>query len=236
MISTSRVIAETLAEEFSALPSGVKVATEAEIARRFRVGRAAARAALQELERRSLVRRVRGAGTFTARRLDYLISPDHPPSWSATVRASGAIPRTAVLACDVVAMPATVATRLHRAAGDRCFLLRRRSYTNDMPASWGNEWVPADLVPELPAALRVEESLDHILRVMAQVTPQRAWTRGLLESSSVEVASALGTHPGDPAWRVENVNRDAVDGRPLMFTERWIRADTVRVVFEVGAL
>ena len=49
-------IADQLAEELAACEPGTRVASEPELANRFGVGRAAARSALQELERRLLVR------------------------------------------------------------------------------------------------------------------------------------------------------------------------------------
>lgn len=227
-------IAEVVAVEIADLPPGTKVAGEHDIARRFGVGRAAARAALQELQRRLLVRRVQGRGTFTAKRVDYLISPDRAPSWSQTVRDAGATPRTVVRSCDPVDLPAGIAERLGRPAGAPGYLLRRRSFTDGLPAAWGAEWVPADVVPELPAAVRVEESLDRILRDMAGVEPQRATSRASMEVASTEVADELGCGLGDPTWMVESVNRDARSGRMLCFTQRWIRADAIRVVFELG--
>jgi DNA-binding GntR family transcriptional regulator len=229
-------IAEVLAAEIADLPPGTRIASEHDIAHRFGVGRAAARAALQELQRRLLVRRIQGGGTFTAKRVDYLIAPDRSPSWSQTVRDAGAIPRTVVRSCDLVDLPADVAERLDRETGSPCFLLRRRSFTDNLPAAWGAEWVPADVLPELPAAVQVEESLDRILRDMAGVEPQRASSRASMEVASAEVAEELECGQGDPAWLVESVNRDARTGRMLCFTQRWIRADAIRVVFELGHL
>jgi len=63
-------IADRLAAELVGCAPGTRVASEPELADRFGVGRAAARSALQELERRLLVRRVQGAGTFVNRRID----------------------------------------------------------------------------------------------------------------------------------------------------------------------
>ncbi|NIY62706.1 hypothetical protein SMALB_0626 [Streptomyces malaysiensis] len=78
-----------MSAELAECARGTRVASEAEIARRFGVGRAAARAAVQELERRFVVRRTQGSGTFVNRRIDYVISRSAPPSWSATIAAAG---------------------------------------------------------------------------------------------------------------------------------------------------
>ena len=229
-----RQIAELLAAEFAELPPGTKVAGEHEIAERFGVGRAAARAAMQELQRRMLVRRIKGGGTYTAKRIDYIISADRAPSWSRTVREAGAVPRSIVLSCEPLKMPIDVASHLGRPAGESAYRLRRRSFTDDLPASWGDEWVPFDVLPQLPTAIRHETSLHEILRQMAAASPERASSRASIEVAGDDVADGLECATGDPVWLVESVNRDGVTGRLLCFTRRWIRADAMRVVFELG--
>lgn len=227
-----RDIASVLEAEYAQLPPGTKVDGEHAVAARFGVGRAAARAALVDLERRLVVRRVHGLGTFTAHRIDYLISRDRAPSWSRTIREAGAVPRTVVRRCEEQPMPEYVAERLGMAPGTRCWLLNRRSFTDNLPAAWGAEWVPHQLVPALNHAVRVEESLDHILREMGGVVPTRGWVRASMESADEVVTEELGLDLGDPVWYIESMNRDGADGPPVSLTQRWVRADAMRVVFE----
>ncbi|MFC4005359.1 GntR family transcriptional regulator [Prauserella oleivorans] len=229
-----RDIAAALAAEIADLPPGTKVDGELAIAARFGVGRAAARAAVQELERQFLVRRVRGLGTFTSRRVDYLISSRRPPSWSQTLREAGATPRTVVRSCTSVPMPAEVARKLRMQEGTPVWRLQRRSFTDDLPASWGTEWVAAAAVPELPTAVRVSESLDHIIRTVGGVVPARSWVRASMEAACEEVADELAIDPGAPVWFVKSLNTDEATGAPVCLTERWIRADAIRVVLEAG--
>jgi DNA-binding GntR family transcriptional regulator len=234
-VSKSTEIVRTLAEELQNVPPGTRVASEADVGERFGVGRAAARAALGELERRMLVSRIQGVGTFTRRRVDYLVAPGRAPSWSRTIREAGAVPRTVVLACDEIPLPPDIAAELEAGPGEPGFRLVRRSFIDDMPAAWGVEWLSAALVPELPTALRHEESLDAILRGVARALPERAWTRASMESAPDDASAGLGCRPGDPAWLIVSLGRDGADGPPVLFTERWVRADAVRVIIELGA-
>lgn len=229
-----REIAAALAAEIAGLPPGTKVEPELAVAARFGVSRAAARAAVQELERQFLVRRVRGRGTFTSRRVDYPITSRRPPSWSQTLREAGATPRTVVRSCVEVPMRPNVAHKLHAAEGSTVWRLQRRSFTDDLPASWGTEWVPTAAVRELPAALRSIESLDRIVRDIGAVVPVRSWVRASMEAAADEVADELGIGLGSPVWLVESLNKDAATDTPIYLTERWIRADAIRVVFEAG--
>ncbi|WP_308259086.1 GntR family transcriptional regulator [Pseudonocardia sp. H11422] len=228
-------IAEELAAELHGRQPGARVPGEHDITRRFGVGRAAARAALQELERRLLVRRVQGAGTFVNRRIDYVISQHRRPSWHRTVTAAGARPRSVVRGVDRAELPADRAELLGMPPGSPAHLLVRQSYIDDLLASWSNEWVPVDLVPELRPALHAVDSLDVVLRQMARVCPVRSWSRVSLDVPPADVLAGLQMEATQPVWLVESVSRDAETGRPLMCSSSWMRADALRVVVELGS-
>jgi DNA-binding GntR family transcriptional regulator len=226
-------IAERLATELAGRPPGSRVASEPELAERFGVGRAAARSALQELERRLLVRRVQGAGTFVNRRIDYVISHSRPPSWHATVAAAGATPRSQVKSVQRVELPAGPAERLERSAGSPVYRIVRTFYIDDLLASWTEEWVPVDVVPDLDLAVHAVESVDMVLRQMGRSRPVRAWCRVSFEVPPAEALRGLGVEVSVPVWLVDSVSRDADTGRVLMSSSAWTRADAVRVVVEL---
>lgn len=228
-------IAEELAAELVGAAPGTRVTSEHCIGHRFGVGRAAARAAVQELERRLLVRRVRGAGTFVNRRIDYVISHDRRPSWHETVAAAGGTPRSVVRSIEVLPLPAGRAAALELPAGTPSFRLVRQSYIDDLLASRVHEWVPVAVVADLDLAMHAVESLDLVLRQMGRVAPVRAWCRVSLDMPPAEVREGLEVEASRPVWLVESVSRDAVNGQPLMCSRSWMRADAVRVVVELGS-
>lgn len=227
-------IAEELAAELVGLPAGARIVGEHDITRRFGVGRAAARAALQELERRLLVRRVQGAGTFVNRRIDYVISHGRRPSWHETVAAAGARPRSVVRGVDVVALPADRAELLQLPAGTPAHRLQRQYYIDDLFAASSNEWIPVATVPELGAALHAADSLDVVLRQVGRVAPVRSWSRVSLDIPPPEVLGVLQVDATTPVWLVESVSQDSGTGRPVMCSNAWMRADALRVVVELG--
>lgn len=210
------------------------MASENEIAGRFGVGRAAARAAVQELERRLVVRRVQGSGTFVNHRIDYVISHSRPPSWTATVSSAGAVPRALVKGVERVPLPADRAARLEQEPGVLAHRVVREFYIDDLLASWVHEWIPVDLVPDLDLALHAVDSLDLVLRQMGKVQPVRAWCRVSLDVPPTEVLHGLRMEASHPAWLVESASRDSETGRVLMCSDSWIRADAVRVVVELS--
>lgn len=227
-------IADCLAAEVTALASGARLPGEHALMQRFDVGRAAIRAALHELERQLLVRRVQGSGTYVNRRIDYVLSRERRPSWHETVVAAGARPRSVVRAVEPRGLPAGAAELLGLAPGTPAHLLRRLSYIDDVLAACGQEWVPVARLPDPGPALQAVESLDAVLRQVADVDPVRAWTRVSLDIAPPEVVADLGLDTASPAWLVESVNTDGPAGPPVMCSKSWMRADAVRVVVELG--
>lgn len=230
-----RLIADELESEIDGMAPGSRLDSEHALMRRFGVGRSAARSAVQELERRLRVRRVQGAGTFVAKRIDYVISRERPPSWHRTVRDAGARPRSVVLDIAVAPLPAEVATRLELPVGTPAHRMLRMSYIDDLVSGSNVEWVAADVVPEFTDAMRVEESLGEVLRQVGQVCAVRSWCRVASDVPPPQVRERLELATGVPAWIVESVSRDSVTGRPLFHSAGWMRGDSVRVVMEIGS-
>ncbi|MEY8042875.1 GntR family transcriptional regulator [Saccharopolyspora cebuensis] len=226
-------MADELATELAALPAGTRIASEHEIAERFGVGRAAARAAVQELESRLLVRRVRGAGTFVNRRIDYAISQRRAPSWHQTVREAGAEPRSLVRDVRRAPLPEDAAERLERPPGSPATLLVRQYYIDELLSGWSNEWIPADVLADVDLAVHAVESVDSILRQMSGVRPVRAWCRVSYALPDAAVAAGLGTESCRPVWLVESLSRDADSGVPLLSSHSWSRPDSARIVVEM---
>jgi len=228
-------IVDTLVDDLAGCRPGARVASEHELAARFAVSRAVAGAALRELESRLLVRRVRGSGTFVNGRIDYVISANRAPSWHAAVRAVGAEPRSTVRSVTAEPLPADLAARLERAQGSPAHRVVRQGWINGMPSGWVTEWIPDDVYPDgAEVALRAVESLDQVLRQMANVEPVRAWCRVSMELPPSEVAAGLETDQGRHVWLVESVNRDVRHGFPVMTNIWWARPDVVRIIVEMG--
>ena len=226
-------IADELAAELVACAPGTRVASEPELANRFGVGRAAARSALQELERRLLVRRIQGAGTFVNRRIDYVISRSRPPSWHATVIASGATPRSQTKDVQRIALAAEDVDQLGWPVGTPMYRIERHFFIDDLLASVTQELIPVAAVPDLDIALRSVESVDMVLRQLGGARPVRAWCRASLDIPPVDVLRGLGIEASVPVWRIDSISRDAESGRVLLSSSAWTRADAVRVVVEL---
>jgi DNA-binding GntR family transcriptional regulator len=226
-------IADQLAGELVDCASGTRVASEPELANRFGVGRAAARSALLELERRMLVRRVQGVGTFVNRRIDYVISHSKPPSWHATVSANGATPRAQTKDVQRIVLATEDADQLGWPMGIPTYRIVRHLFIDDLLASVTEELIPVAAAPDLDIALRSVESVDMVLRQLGGVRPVRAWCRASVDIPPPDVLQGLGIEASVPVWRIDSISRDAETGRVLLSSSAWTRADAVRVVVEL---
>jgi DNA-binding GntR family transcriptional regulator len=226
-------IADQLAGELASCEPGTRVSSEPELATRFGVGRAAARSALQELERRLVVRRVQGAGTFVNRRIDYLISHSRPASWHTTVSAAGAVPRSQTKNVERITLAGEDAQRLGRPVGTPIYRVTRHFFMDDLLASVTQELIPVAAVPDLDIALQNFESVDMVLRQLGGVEPVRAWCRASLDIPPPEVLRELGIEASVPVWRIDSLSRDAATHEVLLTSSAWTRADAVRVVVEL---
>lgn len=214
--------------------AGQRVASENELAEVHGVSRPTARAALQELERRYLVRRRRGAGTFVNRRIDYVISADAPPSATATFRLAGWEPTIEVIDTSTIGAPADVAVHLgiERRAPVICV---RRRLVLDVATAWTTAYVLAEIAPDLGDRLVSGASLYRVLCDDYGVRPRRRWSRASLDLPPDATIEALGLEGRPPTWLLEGVDEDADDPfRAIEFTRSWMRADVVNVVYELG--
>jgi len=214
--------------------AGDRIPSEHDLVVRHEVSRLTARAAVQELERRHLVRRVRGSGTFVARRIEYRISGDMPPSWSETVRRAGGEPHRSILGVGRVVAPAHVRAALDLRAGARVVAITRLGTVDGLVADLGTSWVPSDVVDGLDTFLADGGSLYSSL-VAAGQRPRRRWTSARLDAVPAEAASQLELEGRPLVWRIESCNEDDTTGRPIELVEGWMRPDVYEVTLELGA-
>jgi GntR family transcriptional regulator len=224
-------VADQLEEKIAALATGEPMPSEHELARDHEINRLTARAALEELQRRYLVRRQRGRRTVVARRIDYPLDAKRgAPGWTKIVAKTGAVPRTEI---DVVRLrqpPADIRAALKLPKKAAAFYLGRRRFVDEELAAYSVTWLNAALVPDLEAHLGAGRTLNAALR-RYHLKPKR----GLLRCQ-------LGVAPQDVAQRFESHDRPLVfdltthlltGKRHVAVTTTWLRADIFNVVFEM---
>lgn len=227
-------LADELERRIAGMEAGDRVASEHELVEATGVSRLTARAALQELERRLLVRRVRGSGTFVARRIEYRIGPASPPSVSEMVRRAGGTPGSEIVAVRVRRPDATTQDVLGLDPRDRVVAITRVQTVDGLPSAIGTSHVPIDLAPDLGDRLGPNQSLYRLLVERYDLDPHRLWSRCELVAAPPHVPEPLGLEGRPLVWQLESCNHDPRRGHPIEYARSWLRADVYRVVFELG--
>lgn len=231
---TFRLLADSLADDLIDRVPGERLPSENELQRAYGVSRMTTRSALQELERRHLVRRAQGSGTYVALRIAYPIRAGMPPSWSRHVRAAGHHPEHTVISVTKERAPAALADKLRIRRGRTVTTVTRLGFVDGLVASWHQSHVPLDVAADLIARQDLHQSLTSILMEHYDLEVERLWSRAELASVPARVARPLEMAASETAWSIESVNICQRLRRPIEHTEAWMRADCFRVFLELG--
>lgn len=226
-------LADELADELRDAPKGSRAPSEHELVARYGVSRITARAALQELELRYLVRRVRGAGTFVRRRIDYVIDKSLPPSFTATVAAAGARPGSKLL--GVIRRPPDPgsAYELQVAGKGDIVEVRRVTFVDDVPASFATLRLSGRRLPDIEEHLDDDVSVHALLRDVYGMTLRRWRHQISLDVPETEVANLLGDEAPRPCWYAESLNRIQGTKQLGEYSSSWSHPQVIRNVFQL---
>lgn len=227
-------VADELESEIAKQPVGSELPSEHELARTHRISRLTARASLEELERRYLVRRAQGKRTLVTRRVDYIIGPDRSPSWSAGVRLAGATPRSQTEALQLRKPSVAARAALQLGARASALFLSRLRFVDGELAACADTWLAADLVPMLAERMAPDASLHETLSTTYRLAPRRGWTRAEFVFAPPAIVERLGIEGRPLVLRLTGTTTSRKSGRTIEVTTSWMRADVFNVVFEMG--
>lgn len=232
---TYQAVADELERAIAGMRPGELVASEHELVERHGVSRLTARAALEELERRWQVRRVRGAGTFVAHRAELVLDPGAPPSLSGMFRRAGVTPTSQVLGTRTRRPTGEVAQALDLDPDERVVTVTRVGRIDGHVAWYGTTHLPAEVVEGLAGHLAADASIHAVLVEHFGLKPERERLRAEIAVVPSEVAAQLGVEGRPLAWRLEMCHADRSLGRPVELVQAWLRTDMVRLRLELGS-
>jgi GntR family transcriptional regulator len=210
---------------------GDRLPTEDALMARFHVSKITVRQALRELTEMRYIRRAQGRGTFVL----------HPPleegpreltSFTGEMRGHGRVATSRVIAQDVVAAPADIASRLDIDAGAPVFRLQRLRLADGEPMGLQTAYIPLALVPGIDRLSFVDASLYEVLASRYSLRPAAAREAHMAVPVPDDAARLLQVPAGSPVLSAERLTTVA-EGRPLEYVHSIMRGDRYKVVLDL---
>lgn len=209
---------------------GMRLPTEADLAKQFDVNRHTIRRALEELSRGGMVRIEQGRGTFVAEdMLEYAV--EARTRFSEWIRKHNKEPSGQVLQLREMAADAHVAGVLGLSSGGRIILLERLGFADDRPVSLTRHHFPATRLPGLLDALRATSRITEALKTVGVADYLRQMTRVTARQPTAAEAEHLQMPRNRPLLVAENVNVDR-NGTVVEFGIGCYPTPRVQIVFE----
>ncbi|MGV3080310.1 GntR family transcriptional regulator [Streptococcus sp. 32226D021BW] len=133
-----------------------KLLSERELTQVHGVSRITVRLALQELEKRGLVYKKHGKGTYVSEILDTAVDLSQSYSFTDQMRKIGKEPRTSILSFQTVPATDYLAQHLQLRKGEEVFEIERLRLADEIPMMLERTYVPASLFPSLSADRMME--------------------------------------------------------------------------------
>ncbi len=218
-----RELADQLEQRWTRLAPGTLVDSEHQIADEFAVNRLTAREAVRELERRMVVRRVMGRGTFSAHRLDYVVRLGGVASFHRNVEAAGHHAETIVSGRRWLGRGPT-----------RRLEITRVSTVDGFVASSGTEWFPAEVGRLVDDHIADGSSVHDALSSLGLI-PRRHSVRVAMAMPPTEHAQALDFSSSVlPSWNLVSETIDLATSDVIHGSNTWMRSDMFAVTVIVA--
>lgn len=230
-------IADELGDEIQrkSYEAGERLPSGQAIAERYGVNRHTVERAMDRLQAKGLIYRVRGHGAYVSPgRVEYRIA--ETMSFTDSVARLGLPNRQRILRLRPVAASPRQAEELQVPPGTALVLLERLRLAGEVPLAVLRKYYPEDRFPGLLEAFRglrrSVPSTRDLLRQRYGVELYRSHSTFEVEPADPELARPLGVPVGSPLIKIESLDTSE-DGWPVEWGAGYFRGDAVRVRVQV---
>jgi GntR family phosphonate transport system transcriptional regulator len=211
---------------------GDRLPTEHALAEAYGINRHTAGQALNHLQSKGLVIRVRGRGTFVRPgRVDYRVA--EKMSFTDSVRRIGLPASQEILGVRKVRAHSRIARKMCIPDGEQLVAFERVRYAGEVPLVYGIKHFREKLFPGVYEELRRRSgSTWALIRDRYGHEMRRARSAFEIEPADPENSRHLGVHLGAPLLRVESLDT-LEDGTPAEWGVTYFRGDASRLQVEI---
>jgi GntR family transcriptional regulator len=214
------------------LKPGDQLPGEFELCEQYGISRTVVRQALLELEKKGLIQRRKGKGTFVAPpKIDENLIQKLTGFYQDMTN-RGQAPKTQVLGFEILPASPKIAELLHLSAGQEVFSIERLRSVGDDPIVLVTTYIPFHLCPHLERFDLSDQSLYAILEHEFGLTLSHGRRTIEAVSANKREAELLGIPQGAPLILLDSVTYLA-DGTPVEYYHAVHRGDRSRFVVEL---
>ena len=207
---------------------GDRLPTEHALAERYGINRHTAGQALNQLQGKGLVVRVRGRGTFVRPgRVDYRVA--EKMSFTDSVTRVGLNPSRKVLGVRAVRAFGRVPEAMKVPVGEPLVARESVSFAGEIPLDHSVKHFRESLFPGIEQLLSQPRSSRALVKAHYGVEVYRAHSAFEMEPADAEMSRHLGVQPGAALLRVESLDT-LEDGTPAEWGVTYFRGDATRVL------
>lgn len=187
---------------------GDQLPSEPSLARDFKVSRATATAALDEVVRANEAHRIKGRGTFVSR--PFISKFSLATSFTEDMVGRGRAPSSSTIKFSEATPSPEICARLGARPEKACYRLERLRMADGDPVALQTAYLPADLYPGLNAAMFDDDHLYNVMRRAYALKP--VWAEAIVEAALPDKREAdlLQISTGDPVLVVWHLSLDGL--------------------------
>ena len=204
-----------------------KLSSERELTKMYGVSRITVRLALQELEKRGLVYKKHGKGTYVSEITDSAVDLSAAYSFTDQMKKLGKVPQTKILSFRLIEAPESIAQQMQIKPGDLIFEIERLRIANGIAMMIERSYVPHALFEGLTEEMLSVRSLYELFQVEFSQTIRLADEEFYASIALDNEAELLGISSGSP---VLHLLRKTYNTKNIVieYTFSIARADQVR--------
>ena len=205
--------------------------TETELCERFSVSKSTIRKAIQILVDKSLLKKIRGKGTFVLYRKENMTLGKNSLGFNDFLAPKGHKTDVQILKTSIINEDNQINRKLHLSSGTNITLISRLIVEDDSPVAIDNIYVETERFPKIIENLSNKKSLYEVLKNEYQININKSNLKINGIVANAHMANILQCTMGDPLFVLDKIS--LVDDDIIHYSKSFVRCDRVEYSFSI---